>query len=381
MSQEIIKDNSKEISHFSLNSTEELITDLAAGKPIILMDDEDRENEGDLVFIAERITPEGINFMVKHCRGLVCLTITTARAAQLGLRQQTERNTAAYSTAFTVSIEAAQGVTTGISAYDRAHTIKTAVARNATPADIVQPGHIFPIVAKDGGVLVRAGHTEAGSDLARFAGYEPAAVICEILKDDGTMARRPDLEIFAKTHGIKIGTIADLIAYRLAREQTVVPVASCELPTRYGTFILTAYQSTVSKTMHYAVVKGKINPDEPTFVRVHLQNPLFDLFDAQMPERHHSLDDALEALSKEEKGIVVVIDDGQTQNDIIKRMHAFSHHDAPPPRKQEQELKTYGIGAQILLNQNVRVMRLMSAPYRFSGISGYQLEVSEFINS
>lgn len=362
-----------------LNSTEEIIADLAAGKAVILMDDEDRENEGDLVVAAEHITPELINFMVKHARGLVCMTITQERAKQLGLRPQTEHNTAAYATAFTVSIEAAQGVTTGISAQDRALTIQVATARDARPEDVVQPGHIFPIVAREGGVLVRAGHTEASSDLARLAGLEPAAVICEILKEDGTMARRPDLEIFAQEHGLKIGTIADLITYRLAREQTVTAVASCELPTAYGNFALTAYQSILDKTLHYALVKGKISPETPTFVRVHVQNALADLFQADLSERNFQLDDALKRLAQEPQGIIVVIDDGQNTNDIVARMHAFAHNIAPPKRKQEQDLRTYGIGAQILAAQHVGKMRLLSAPYKFTGLSGYQLEVHEFI--
>ncbi|SUO97161.1 bifunctional 3,4-dihydroxy-2-butanone-4-phosphate synthase/GTP cyclohydrolase II [Suttonella ornithocola] len=364
-----------------LNTTEEIIADLSAGKPIILMDDEDRENEGDLVVLAEHITPEAINFMVKHARGLVCLTITKERAAQLGLRPQTECNTAAYSTAFTVSIEAAQGVTTGISTQDRAHTILAAVAKNASPKDIVQPGHIFPITAQDGGVLVRAGHTEASTDLARLAGYEPAGVICEILKEDGTMARRPDLEAFAQKHHLKIGTIADLIAYRLSREKTIIQLSTCELPTKYGTFTLTAYQSIIDKSIHYALVKGKIQSEKPTFVRVHVQNTLSDLFSAELSERHYRLDDALARLSNEKEGIIVILDDGQTTTDILNRMYAFAHNTPLPKRKQEQDLRTYGIGAQILLDQGVRKMRLLSAPYKFTGLSGYQLEVLEFLNS
>ncbi len=364
----------------ALNTTEELIADLKAGKPIILMDDEDRENEGDVVINAANITPEAINFMVKHARGLVCLTITAERAKQLGLRPQAEQNKSAFSTAFTVSIEAAEGVTTGISAQDRAHTIQVAVAKNASATDVVQPGHIFPIVAREGGVLVRAGHTEASTDLARLSGSEPASVICEILKEDGAMARRPDLEVFAKTHGLKIGTIADLIAYRFAREQTVVQLASCELPTRHGNFMLTTYQSILDNSLHYALVKGRIDANQPTFVRVHVQNVLFDLFDANFSERNYRLDEALARLAKEDSGIIVVLDDGQKHQDIVQRMYAFTHNNPPPKRKQEQDLRTYGIGAQILTDQNVRLMRLLSTPYKFTGLSGYQLEVHEFIS-
>ncbi|MBV7435222.1 3,4-dihydroxy-2-butanone-4-phosphate synthase [Cardiobacteriaceae bacterium TAE3-ERU3] len=363
----------------NLNTTEEIIADLKAGKMVIIMDDEDRENEGDLMMIAEHITPEAINFMAKYGRGLVCLTISQARCDRLKLWPQATNNASAFSTNFTVSIEAAEGVTTGISAHDRARTIQAAVAENAQPTDLVQPGHIFPIVAREGGVLIRAGHTEAGCDFARLAGCEPAAVIVEILKDDGTMARRPDLEIFAAEHGLKIGTIADLIAYRLEREQTVTQVAQCELPTAYGTFKLAAYQSILDETLHYALVKGTIPADQPTFVRVHVQNALGDLFHAKLSERTYSIDDALTCLAQEPHGIIVVIDEAHTNNDILARMHAFTHNDPPPKRAQEQDLRTYGIGAQILIDQGVSKMRLLSTPYKFTGLSGYQLEVSEFI--
>lgn len=363
----------------TIHSTEEIIADLRAGKMVIIMDDEDRENEGDLMILAEHITPEAINFMTKYGRGLICLTINQARNDRLKLWPQAMNNGSQFATNFTVSIEAAEGVTTGISAYDRATTIKKAVAKEALPEDLVQPGHVFPIVAREGGVLVRAGHTEAGCDFARLAGFEPAAVIVEILKDDGTMARRPDLETIAEEHGLKIGTIADLIAYRLAREQIVVQISTCELPTRYGTFTLTAYQSILDKTLHYALVKGKISPQKATFVRVHVQNPFSDLFGAPLSERNFTLDDALSRLAQEEEGIVVVLDEGEKQNHIINRMHAFAHQNPPPKPQQEDDLRTYGIGAQILIDQGVRRMRLLSTPYKFTGLSGYQLEVSEFL--
>lgn len=362
-----------------LNTTEEIIADLRDGKMVLIMDDEDRENEGDLMMVAEHVTPQAINFMAKYGRGLICLTIDQARNDQLQLWPQTKNNTASLSTNFTVSIEAAKGVSTGISAHDRAVTIKAAVAPDARPEDLVQPGHVFPIVAREGGVLVRAGHTEAGCDFARLAGCEPATVIVEVLNDDGTMARRPDLEIFAQTHQIKIGTIADLITYRLAREQSIARVSTCELPTAHGTFTLTAYQSILDDSLHYALVKGQIREDQPTFVRVHVQNPLSDLFSADLSERHYSLDAALKRLANESDGIVVVLNDGQTNSDIINRMHAFTHNNPPPQRRQEDELRTYGIGAQILIDQGVRHMRLLSTPYKFTGLSGYQLEVTEFI--
>ena len=363
-----------------LNTTPEIIDDIRAGKMVILMDDEDRENEGDLVIAAEHITPEAINFMAKYGRGLVCLTITQARNDQLKLWPQSRRNNSPYHTAFTVSIEAAEGVTTGISAADRARTILAATAKDARPEDLVQPGHIFPIVAREGGVLTRAGHTEASTDLARLAGLEPAAVIVEILKEDGSMARRPELEQFAAEHDIKIGTIADLIAYRLEREQTIARIAQCELPTAYGSFTLTAYQSIYDKNrLHYALSKGHIQASRPTFVRVHVQNTLGDLFHANLNERTHTLQEALQRLAQEPDGIIVVLDDAQSHNDIISRMVAFSHNNPPPKRPQEQDLRTYGIGAQILIDQGVGKMRLLSAPYKFTGISGYQLEVSEYL--
>ena len=363
-----------------LNTTPEIIDDIRAGKMVILMDDEDRENEGDLVIAAEHITPEAINFMAKYGRGLVCLTITQARNDQLKLWPQSRRNNSPYHTAFTVSIEAAEGVTTGISAADRARTILAATAKDARPEDLVQPGHIFPIVAREGGVLTRAGHTEASTDLARLAGLEPAAVIVEILKEDGSMARRPELEQFAAAHDIKIGTIADLIAYRLAREQTIARIAQCELPTAYGNYTLTAYQSIYDKDrLHYALTKGHIQASRPTFVRVHVQNTLGDLFHADLRERTHTLQEALQRLAQEPDGIIVVLDDAQSHNDIISRMVAFSHNNPPPKRPQEQDLRTYGIGAQILIDQGVGKMRLLSAPYKFTGISGYQLEVSEYL--
>src|SRR5690554_5976870 len=255
-----------------LNTTEEIIEDIKAGKLVILMDDEDRENEGDLIMAAECVTPAAINFMARYGRGLICLTLTEERCQQLRLPLMVDQNNSPYATNFTVSIEAAEGVTTGISAADRARTVQAAVAKDAKPSDLVMPGHIFPLKAKPGGVLNRAGHTEAGCDLARLAGFEPAAVIVEILNEDGTMARRDDLFKFAREHNLKIGTVADLIAYRIKHERTVERVAETELPTEYGNFRLYAYQDTVSNAMHFALVRGSVMPDEPVLVRVHVQN-------------------------------------------------------------------------------------------------------------
>ena len=364
----------------ALNSTEELIAEIRAGRMVILMDDEDRENEGDLVMAAEFISPEAINFMARYGRGLICLTIDQARNDQLKLWYQAGQNSSPFHTNFTVSIEAASGVTTGISAADRAHTIKVATAEHAQPSDLVQPGHVFPIVAKDGGVLVRAGHTEASTDLARLAGLRPAGVIVEILNEDGSMARRPQLERFAAEHNIKIGTIADLISYRLSREQTVMRLSQCELPTEFGNFSLTAYQSIFDRQrLHYALTKGKIEGTRPTFVRVHVQNALTDLFHGRLPERNVSLTQALERLAREDSGVLVVIDDGQEPQDILSRMHGFAHGQRPPRPSEEQHLRSYGLGAQSLSDQGVRKMRLLSAPYKLTAVSGYQLEIEEFI--
>ena len=261
----------------NLNSAQEIIDDIKAGKMVILMDDEDRENEGDLIIAAEHISAEAINFMATHGRGLICLTMTQERCSQLDLPLMVKNNGAAFSTNFTMSIEASKGVTTGISAADRARTVQAAIAKGAVPSDIVQPGHIFPIMAQPGGVLTRAGHTEAGCDLARLAGLEPSSVIVEILNEDGTMARRPDLEVFAKQHDIKIGTIADLIEYRNLNETTIEQVAKCKLPTEHGEFDLVTYKDTIDGQLHYALLKGEIKQQEPTLVRVHLQSTFNDI--------------------------------------------------------------------------------------------------------
>ncbi|MEA3243351.1 MAG: 3,4-dihydroxy-2-butanone-4-phosphate synthase, partial [Pseudomonadota bacterium] len=257
-----------------LNSIEEIIEDIQDGKMVVIMDDEDRENEGDLIMAASKVRPEDINFMATHGRGLICLTLTRERCRQLSLPLMVNDNQDQHTTNFTASIEAAEGVTTGISAYDRAHTVRTAVQPDARPQDLVQPGHIFPLMAQPGGVLTRAGHTEAGCDLARLAGLEPASVIVEILNEDGTMARRPDLERFAQQHDLKVGTIAELIHYRIANEKSVERVAECEMPTEYGNFRLVAYQDIVNKSLHLALVMGEVSPEDPTLVRVHVRNAL-----------------------------------------------------------------------------------------------------------
>lgn len=363
------------------NTTEEILEDLAAGKMVIIVDDEDRENEGDLLMVASLTRPEDINFMVKEGRGLVCLTLTRERCKQLNLPLMISATDEAHRTNFTVSIEAAEGVTTGISAYDRAHTIRTAVAPNAKPSDIEQPGHIFPLMAQPGGVLTRAGHTEAGCDLARLAGFEPAATIVEILNEDGTMARRPDLERFAEKHGLKIGTIEDLIRYRVQNEKTVERVFERDVNTECGQFRLVAFRELAKHDVHLALVKGEIRPDDPVLVRVHLENELCDLLALREPGCGWPLRSAMRSIEAAGSGVVVILRElGQAQN-LLQRLKAFE----TPPVVQDNtpssptELKTYGIGAQILSDLGVRRMRVMSAPKRFHGIAGFGLEIVEYV--
>ena len=369
------------MSSTGLNTTEEIIDDLRAGKMVIIMDDEDRENEGDLLMAADCVTPEAVNFMAKYGRGLICLTLTKERCERLRLPLMVSDNQAAHSTAFTVSIEAARGVTTGISAADRATTIRAAVAPDAGPKDVVQPGHIFPLMAQPGGVLVRAGHTEAGCDLARLAGLTPAAVIVEILNEDGSMARRPDLELFAQTHGIKIGTIADLIHYRMRNETAVIRECKCELPTVHGTFELVAYRDTIDNEIHLALTFGEIDPERPTLVRVHLQNTLCDLFDTTHNACGWPLRDVMRQVAEAGEGVIVVLRNRDHPADLLCRLKDFQLHDSDDPvpvRQDRGELRTYGLGAQILADLGVRKMRVMSAPKAMHAISGFDLEVVEY---
>lgn len=366
----------------SLNTIEEIIADIRAGKMVILMDDEDRENEGDLIMAASCVRPEDINFMARYGRGLICLTLTQERCTQLRLPLMVNDNQTVHGTNFTVSIEAAQGVTTGISAADRATTILAAVAVDAKPADLVQPGHIFPLMAQPGGVLRRAGHTEAGCDLARLAGLEPAAAIVEILNEDGNMARRTDLEIFAKQHQIKIGTIADLIHFRVEHEKTVVRVAECEMPTTFGTFRLVAYQDTIDNEIHFALVKGDICPEEPTLVRVHIVNPLCDLTSSVRDECGWPLRNALRRVAEERRGVVVILQQQEDTKALLKRMVHCSKYDLGeelPAAPHKQDLRTHGLGAQILSDLGVRDMRVLSAPKKMHAISGFGLKVVEYV--
>lgn len=366
----------------TLNTTDEIIADIKAGKMVILMDDEDRENEGDLIMAAECIDAEAINFMARYGRGLICLTLTEKRCQQLNLPLMVSQNSSPYETSFTVSIEAAVGVTTGISAGDRARTVQAAVAADAKPTDLVMPGHIFPLKAKDGGVLSRAGHTEAGCDLARLAGFEPAAVIVEVLNEDGTMARRPDLEAFAKEHNIKIGTIADLIEYRSLKEHTVERVAECHLPTAYGNFDLVTYRDTIDGQVHFALKSGPVDGSAPVLVRVHLQDTFNDLLATERAtQRSWPLYRAMRKIA-EEGGVLVLLGRQQTPGDLIEQVRHFEREDkgeSKPSALLSQQSRNVGVGSQILADLGVHKMRLLSSPRRYSALSGFGLEVVEFV--
>ncbi len=367
-----------------LNTTEEIIEELRQGRMVIIMDDEDRENEGDLIMAAEHVTPEAINFMARYGRGLICLTLTKERCQQLRLPLMVGVNESAHATNFTVSIEAAEGVTTGISAADRATTVLAAVKPDARPEDIVQPGHIFPLMAQPGGVLVRAGHTEAGCDLARLAGLMPASVIVEILNEDGTMARRPDLELFAREHDLKIGTIADLIHYRVRNEKTVERVSECILPTEYGDFRMVAYQDCVDNELHLALVMGEVSAEQPVMVRVHMQNTLCDLFSTHYEGCGWPLRGAMQRVAEEGGGIIVVLRNHDTTRDIIQRMREIQFPgqvEAHNSGDNSRQLRTFGVGAQILSDLGVHKMRVLSAPMSLHGISGFDLEVVEYVGS
>ncbi len=362
----------------SIAPIEEIIVELRAGRMVILVDEEDRENEGDLVLAAEHVTPEAINFMAKHGRGLICLTITEKRCKQIGLTPMARENKSPYSTAFTVSIEAADGVTTGISAQDRARTVQAAVARNARPEDIVQPGHIFPITARPGGVLVRAGHTEAGCDLAQLAGLEPSSVICEILKDDGSMARLPDLIEFAKEHGLKIGTIADLIHYRSRHEALVERSYSKNVKSVYGEFTLHAFTDLTTSEVHLALTRGEIAPERDTLVRVHEPLSVLDFLDPASGRHSFSLDQSLRALAQAESGVIVLLHRPETGQDILAALPDQAASQRPAAK---WDPRIYGIGAQILRDLGVRKMKLMASPRRMPSVTGFDLEVTGYVAS
>ena len=360
----------------SLSPITEIIAEIKAGRMVILVDEEDRENEGDLIQAADFVTPEAVNFMARYGRGLICLTLTELRCRQLHLPPMVRDNRSSLGTAFTVSIEAATGVTTGISAHDRARTIQAAVAPGAKPEDIVQPGHIFPLMAQNGGVLVRAGHTEAGCDLAQLAGLTPAAVICEILKDDGTMARLPDLLVFGGEHGLKIGSIADLIRFRSENESLIKRVTERTIQTAYGPFRLVAYLEKISGATHIALVLGEIEPQNDTLVRVHEPLSLLDLLDTGAGVHSWTVHQALETIAAAGNGVIVLLNCSESTAQLIERVSVPSK---PKPAVKADMLITYGIGAQILRDLNVGRMRLLALPRKMPSMPGFGLEVAGYI--
>ena len=362
------------------NTIDEILADLRQGKMAVIMDDEDRENEGDLIMAASCVRPEDINFMARYGRGLICLTLTKERCRQLRLPLMVSETDEFHTTNFTLSIEAAEGVTTGISAYDRAHTVRTAVAAGATPEHLRQPGHIFPLMAQPGGVLTRAGHTEAGCDLARLAGFEPASVIVEILNEDGSMARRADLESFAEQHGLKIGTIADLIRYRLKNERTVERIYDGTVDTEFGAFRLCCYEDHVHRNVHIVLVKGDLNSALPPLVRVHLKDTFRDLVGVQSESLGWPLRSAIERVAREPSGVVVILQPEENPRDLmtaVQQLHAKPTH---VTSEGATVVRTYGIGAQILKDLGLKRMRVLSAPKQLQGIAAFDLEVSDYVD-
>lgn len=369
----------------SISPTHEIVEEMRAGRMVILVDEEDRENEGDLVLAADFVTPEAINFMAKFGRGLICLTLTESRCRELGLRPMVSANGTSYGTNFTVSIEAAEGVTTGISAADRAHTIRVAVGKDTHPEDLVQPGHVFPLSAVNGGVLMRAGHTEAGCDLASMAGLTPASVICEIMKDDGTMARLPDLIEFAQVHGLKIGTIADLIHYRSANESLIERVHERKIRTAQGEFNCVAYRDLPTGSAHLALVYGDIQPEGETLVRVHEPTSLLDLLEVNLSEHSFSIPLALEKVVQEGSGVVVLLNCDVGSERLLGQFASLDDIEKKgiTSRKgagSSPDLRTYGVGAQVLRDLGVKKMRLLSRPRKMPSMMGFDLEVTGYID-
>ncbi|MBB3224123.1 bifunctional 3,4-dihydroxy-2-butanone-4-phosphate synthase/GTP cyclohydrolase II [Pseudoduganella umbonata] len=363
----------------TISSTEEIVAELRAGRMVILVDEEDRENEGDLVLAADFVTPEAINFMIRYARGLVCLTLAEEIVDRLELPLMATRNGTSFGTNFTVSIEAAEGVTTGISAADRARTIQVAVAKGAQPSDLVQPGHIFPLRAVKGGVLMRAGHTEAGCDLTAMAGLTPASVICEIVKDDGTMARLPDLLEFGKEHGLKIGTIADLIHYRSAKECMVERVAERELRTSHGDFRMIAFRDTPSGCAHLALVHGDVAADDEALVRVHQPVSILDLLETEATTHSWNVSASLKAIKGAKSGVMVLLNCGETAEQLFGQLAALNKDAKPQGRAASMDLRTYGIGAQILRAIGVRRMKLLASPRKMPSMTGFDLEVTGYL--
>ena len=365
-------------SPVSISPVEDIVADMKAGRIVILVDEEDRENEGDLVLASDHVTPEAINFMARFGRGLICLTLTRERCEYLKLPPMAARNGTVYSTAFTVSIEAAEGVTTGISAADRSRTIEVAVAKATKPTDLVQPGHVFPLQAVDGGVLMRAGHTEAGCDLAAMAGCSPSSVICEIMKDDGTMARLPDLQLFAAEHGLKIGTIADLIEHRSRTESLVKKIGSRPMATAHGEFTAHAFRDLPSNGVHLALVMGEVKPDQSTLVRVHEPLSVLDALEPKRGMHSWGLDAALARIQQEGQGVVVLLNCGESAQQLLAQFEGTARATHGPERGR-MDLRSYGVGAQILRECGVHKMRLLGNPRRMPSMAGYGLEIEGYL--
>ena len=359
------------------NTIPEILEDIRAGRMVVILDDEDRENEGDLIMAAQMVRPEDVNFMVREARGLLCLTLTEQRTRQLGLRPMVSDNTSVYHTNFTVSIEAAEGVTTGISAHDRARTIQVAVKSDAKPQDLAQPGHVFPLTAQPGGVLTRAGHTEAGCDLAALAGLEPSAVLIEVLHEDGSMARRPELEVFAARHGLKIGSIADLIRYRLETEKTVQRVHEESVETEFGPFRLVAYRDVIRRGLHYALVRGSVDDGAPVLSRVHVRNTLSDVLHLKRDDLGLTVTSALRRIADEGRGVLLVLSGEDTPEALLARLQGKPAQ--APEDAQQQEWRQLGLGAQILGDLGVHRLRVLGTPRKLVGLGGFGLEVVEYV--
>lgn len=365
-------------SPVAISPVEDIVADMRAGRIVILVDEEDRENEGDLVLAADHVTPEAINFMARFGRGLICLTLTRDRCERLRLPPMVVNNGTKMGTAFTVSIEAAEGVTTGISAADRARTVQAAVAPNARPDDLVQPGHIFPLQAVDGGVLMRAGHTEAGCDLAAMAGCSPAAVICEIMKDDGTMARLPDLQLFAAEHGLKIGTIADLIEHRSRHESLVEKIGERAIQTAFGEFTVHAFRDKPSQGLHLALVRGHWGAQDTVAVRVHEPLSVLDALETNRAMHSWGLDASLRYIADTGQGVAVLLNCGESAAQLLAQFEGTARASHAPERGR-MDLRSYGIGAQILRTCGVHRMNLMGNPRRMPSMAGYGLEIAGYI--
>jgi 3,4-dihydroxy 2-butanone 4-phosphate synthase/GTP cyclohydrolase II len=369
-------------SESGFDSIENIITAMRAGEMVVILDDEDRENEGDIVMAATKVRPEHINFMARFARGLICLTMTRGRCEQLRLPLMVGDTDRRRTTNFTISIEAAEGVTTGISAHDRARTVRAATAPDARPEDLNQPGHIFPIMAQPGGVLTRAGHTEAGCDLARLAGLEPSAVIVEIMNDDGTMARRDNLFQFARQHGLRIGTIADLIEYRLRHEESVEAISDQNVQTDFGEFRMVCFEDHVNRAVHVALIRGKVDGDEPVLVRVHRQDSIGDVLNIRQPDRSWPLREAMQYMAQHENGVIVLLRHEESAREFMASVRALNTEQ--PPRigsDNPMDIRMTGTGSQILRALGVRRMRVLSVPYTMHGLSGFGLEIVEYVSS